>query len=90
VNSIYLFSLITLLAGCTSNPLAEQQQATQQMEYKIKVYGPACETLGFEMNTDAWRACVQKEYEQTLIQRQYQRNNSYFNPYYSQPRFYLR
>lgn len=83
--AICLLSLITMLAGCASNPLAEQSQATKLMEYKIQVYGPACEKLGFEQDTDSWRECIQKEYEQTIIRRQYQWDYPYWNPYYVRP-----
>lgn len=87
---IYVLSLTALLAGCASNPLAEQNQATKLMEYKIQVYGPACEKLGFERDTDAWRGCIQKEYEQTIIRRQHQWNQPYWSPYYGQPYYRLR
>lgn len=83
--AIYILGLIALLAGCASNPLAEQSQATKLMEYKIQVYGPACEKLGFEKDTDKWRECIQKEYEQIIIRRQYQWNHPYWSPYYVQP-----
>ncbi len=88
--SIYILILLALLSGCASNPLAEQEQATKLMEYKIQVYGPACEKLGFEKETDKWRECVQKEYEMTIIRRQQQWNYPYWNPYYVQPYYYRR
>lgn len=89
-HTIYIFGLIIMLAGCASNPLAEQRQATKLMEYKIQVYGTACEKLGFEKETDKWRECVQKEYEMTIIRRHYQWSHPYWNPYYVQPYYYRR
>lgn len=80
--TIYILYLIVLLAGCASNPVAEQEQATNLMAYKIQVYGPACEKLGFVKDTDAWRECIQREYEQTIIRQQYQWNYPYWSPYY--------
>lgn len=80
--------LTLLVVGCATNPQAEQQKATELMQYKIHVYGPACEKLGFTKDTDPWRECVQREYEQTLIMRQpnywdypYMTPN-YVRPYY--------
>lgn len=83
--AIYMLSLILSLVGCASNPLAEQEQATKLMAYKIQVYGPACEKLGFEKDTDMWRECIQKEYEQTITRRQYQMSYPYWSPYYGWP-----
>ena len=70
--TIALISLLSALfvSGCATNPQAEQQKASKLMEYKIHVYGPACEKLGFTKDTDPWRECIQREYEQTLIMRQ--------------------
>lgn len=89
--ALYLLSLILLIAGCASNPAAEQAQATKLMEYKIQVYGPACEKLGFEKDTNGWRECVQREYEQTILQQQYQWDYPYWNrPYYPYRPYYYR
>lgn len=82
-----VFLWVFLLAGCASNPAAEQARATKLMEYKMQVYGPACEKLGFEKNTDKWRECIQREYEQTVLR---QRQNwdyppPYWRPYYGMP-----
>lgn len=72
MRAIYMLSLIALLAGCASNPADEEAKATKLMEYKMQVYGPACEKPGFEKDTNAWRECIQREYEQTIIYQQYQ------------------
>jgi hypothetical protein len=81
--------LILFLTGCASDPVAEQKQAAQLMERKIQVYGPACEILGYEKDADAWRECIQREYEQTVIRQQYQWNYPYpyWSPYYG-PHYY--
>jgi hypothetical protein len=88
--STYMLYLITLLSSCVSDPLAQQKQATKLMEYKVQVYGPACEKLGFEKNTNEWRECIQREYEQTLIRQQNLLDNFYWNQYYSHPYYYQR
>lgn len=82
---IYILSIITLLAGCASNPAEEQRKATELMEYKIQVYGPACERLGFEKDTNAWRECIQREYEQTIIPQVHPNSYPYWSPYYMRP-----
>lgn len=77
------------VAGCASNPAAEQARATKQMEHKILVYGPACEKLGFAKDTDKWRECIQREHEQSLMQmRNLNPPYPYWGPYYD--RFYMR
>ena len=78
---------LTLLAGCASNPAAEQERATRLMEYKMQVYGPACEKLGFEKNTDNWRECIQREYEQIMLRmrQNWDYPPPYWRPYYGVP-----
>jgi len=87
---ITIFAFMLLFAGCATNPQAEQQRATKQMEYKIQVYGPACEKLGFTKDTDAWRECIQREYEQTISQQQRNWDYPYWSPYYGRPFYYRR
>jgi len=85
-NAIYILSMLALLAGCATDPLTEQRNATKLMEYKMQVYGPACEKLGFAKDTDAWRDCVQREYEQSIIRMQNFNNSApYWSPYYGRP-----
>lgn len=85
---IYIGCLAAMLAGCASDPVAEQNQATKLMEYKIQVYGPACEKLGFERDTDTWRECIQREYEQAILRQQRQWSYPYWD--YGVPPYYLR
>jgi len=87
---IYMLCVVALLAGCASNPAAEQAQATKLMEYKIQVYGPACVKLGFEKDTNAWRECVQREYEQTILYQQYQQYQWNYPYYWNRPYYYRR
>lgn len=90
MRGIYLLSLLLIITGCASNPAAEQKRATELMDYKIRVYGPACEKLGFTKDTDTWRDCVQREYEQTIMGQQYNWNYPYTSPYYIHPYRYRR
>ena len=77
---------LLLVAGCASNPQAEREKANKLMDYKIQVYGPACEKLGFAKDTDAWRECIQREYEQTLMRQPHSWDYpTYWSPYYGRP-----
>jgi hypothetical protein len=82
----FILASMALLAGCATDPAAQQKYALEQMEYKLQVYGPACEKLGFEKDTDEWRTCIQREHEQTIIRQQilrdYNRLYPYYDPYY--------
>jgi hypothetical protein len=83
-------STILLLAGCASDPAYQQRQAAELMEYKLQVYGSACEKLGFNKDTNEWRDCIQREYEQSLLRQQRYRDYQYWNPYYESPYYYRR
>lgn len=54
-----LISLVlgTLLAGCQTQAerVAEQEREVEDM---IVVYGPACDRLGYQRNSDPWRDCL--------------------------------
>ncbi|MBV2235119.1 MAG: hypothetical protein KUL75_06175 [Sterolibacterium sp.] len=55
------FTLVLLLAGCAGITPAERAAMMQQeVEEMIQVYGPACEKLGYQADTDAWRECILK------------------------------
>jgi hypothetical protein len=82
---IYIIGLITLLLGCATDPVAQQKQATELMEYKLQVYGPACEKLGLNKDSNVWRDCIQREYEQSILRQQLLRDYQYWNPYYDYP-----
>jgi len=54
---IVLVLTASFLAGCAS---IEQQaaQAQQDAQKMVRVYGPACQTLGYQPDTDQWRSCI--------------------------------
>ncbi len=82
---ISVLGMLVLFAGCATNPQEEQLRASKLMAYKMQVYGPACEKLGFAKDTDPWRDCIQREYEQTLIMRQ--PYNHYWDYPYATPNY---
>jgi hypothetical protein len=54
---IVTISIAVFLAGCAT-PAEQAVQAQQEAARMIQVYGPACEKLGFNNNTDSWRNCI--------------------------------
>ena len=49
--------LSAILAGCaTEAELAAQQE--REAERMVRIYGPACERLGYAGKSDPWRDCV--------------------------------
>lgn len=57
MRTIISLLMLGLLAGCVSQ--AERtEQATRHVEQMIQTYGPACEKLGYQRDSDAWRSCV--------------------------------
>ncbi|MGH8789623.1 MAG: hypothetical protein ACREYA_31695 [Cupriavidus necator] len=53
----HLLVLAALLAGCAT-PAQRAAQAEHEVDQMIQVYGPACEKLGYQANSDPWRGCV--------------------------------
>lgn len=46
-----------LLAGCAT-PAERAAQAQREVGEMITVFGPACEKLGYPVNTEPWRDCI--------------------------------
>lgn len=46
-----------ILAGCATQT-ERAAAAEREVDDMIKVYGPACEKLGYPNGTDTWRDCV--------------------------------
>jgi hypothetical protein len=49
--------LATLLAACAT-PEQRAEQARQEMQQRIRIFGPACRDLGFAEDSDPWRQCI--------------------------------
>lgn len=49
----YLTLAIVLLAGCAT--------PEQRADYLMEKFGPFCDKMGYERNTDAWRGCVTQQ-----------------------------
>lgn len=49
--------MLGLLAGCVSQ--AERTaQAVREADQMMQTYGPACEKLGYQRDSDQWRSCI--------------------------------
>jgi hypothetical protein len=59
---------LTLLAGCAT-PAQRAVQMQAEVDEMIVVYGPACEKLGYQGNTDPWRSCILGLNEQKTRER---------------------
>lgn len=54
---ILMVLLLAVLPGCMTQ--AQRAAAAQaDVDDMIKVYGPACNKLGFSNDTDPWRECI--------------------------------
>jgi alkyl sulfatase BDS1-like metallo-beta-lactamase superfamily hydrolase len=49
---------VTVLGGGCATQAERAAAAQREVDDMIKVYGPACEKLGFKADTDTWRNCV--------------------------------
>jgi hypothetical protein len=77
---ISALGLIACLAGCASEAdlVAQKQHEVDQM---VRIYGPACERLGYEPNTNQWRDCVLRlSTKDSLENRNYPATISCFGP----------
>ncbi len=66
MRALILISLVCLSTACTT--LTPEQQA----ERIIARYGPFCDKLGFQRDTDAWRSCVAREQARAAAAAMYQ------------------
>jgi len=54
---ITMIAAAVAMAGCATT--AEQAARMERdMESYIQIYGPACQKLGYQQDTDPWRNCV--------------------------------
>lgn len=75
---IVVFAVL-FLAACASTPAERAARAERDIETMIQTYGSACNKLGYEPASDAWRGCVLH----LAAQDDYKR----YSQYNSMPRF---
>jgi hypothetical protein len=57
LRNVLMVLILAALPGCMTQ--AERAAAVQaEVDDMIKVYGPACEKLGFAKDADPWRNCI--------------------------------
>lgn len=50
---------LALLAGCaTLTPEEQAAKMEREVDEMIRIYGPACEKLGYKADSDLWRDCI--------------------------------
>jgi len=54
---LILMASVALLAACAT-PAERAAQMQREVDEMVQVYGPACEQLGFQGDTDPWRDCI--------------------------------
>lgn len=55
---IFCLAITAVVAGCATTTVERAARVEREVEDMIKVYGPACEKLGYEGNSDRWRDCI--------------------------------
>lgn len=49
--------LLATLAACAT-PAERAEAAKAEVDRMVKVYGPACDKMGYTRDTDPWRDCL--------------------------------
>lgn len=57
MRALHILILTALVAGCAT-PAERAMRAEREVNEMIQVYGPACNKLGYQQESDAWRGCV--------------------------------
>lgn len=82
-------ALAAILAGCaTLTPAERAAQHQREMEQLMQLYGPACDKLGYQRDTDKWRDCVLNLAAQENYRRYQYRSYPSFSHCYGHPGFY--
>ena len=58
MRTLMFLVLAAMLAGCATTEAERAAEAQRDVDEMMRVYGPACETLGYKSDTNAWRDCV--------------------------------
>lgn len=59
MKKLMVSAIFFALAGCTAlSPAERSAQMQKEVEEMIQVYGPACEKLGFQPDSNQWRECI--------------------------------
>ncbi|MDP1635010.1 MAG: hypothetical protein Q8L69_10060 [Gallionellaceae bacterium] len=59
MRNILMVAMLAVLTGCMT-PAERVAAEKAEVEEMIKIYGPACEKLGYTADTDPWRDCILK------------------------------
>ena len=68
MRTLIILALSAFIAGCATDAERSAQQQ-REMERMMAVYGPACQKLGFNADSDRWRDCVLRLNAQDSFER---------------------
>lgn len=66
--TMMMAAAVIALAGCAT-PAEQAARMEREMGRLVQVYGPACQKLGFQAETDPWRNCVLRLSERDTYER---------------------
>jgi hypothetical protein len=58
IKSFIVAAVAALALAACATPEERAAQAQAEMEGMMRVYGPACERLGYARESDGWRDCI--------------------------------
>jgi hypothetical protein len=64
------------MTGCAT-PADQAAQAEREVQRMVQIYGPACDKLGYQRNSDPWRNCVMN----LSMRDDMARYSSYYGPF---------
>jgi hypothetical protein len=62
-------SLLLLLVAACATPAERAAAVQRDVEDMIRVYGPGCQKLGYEADSDPWRDCILRLVHRDDLQR---------------------
>lgn len=60
---------LTLLLGACATQADRAAQQQREVDDMIAVYGPACQKLGYQADTESWRSCILSMDTKNAIER---------------------
>lgn len=82
--------LASLLAACATTPEERRAEAEREAARLKETYGPTCDKLGYQPDSNKWRDCLLQLEDQRLMQQEMLMDRSYWGypgywPYYYSP-----
>jgi hypothetical protein len=58
MNKLAPLLLMCSLAGCATTAAEREAKMQREVDRMVQAYGPTCDKLGYNRDTDPWRDCV--------------------------------